>query len=128
MVPSCQTSFLPCLPPFLLPSSFLPSICFSLSLFPCLLLFSFILLYRILACSFYSLTTWVVMELPWGFGGSPVLTKSCCQCDVHSGIDKMQATEFAITQLLTFSSSGFWKSTEARQPFPSPELGRAENS
>lgn len=69
--------------------------------------FSFISFCCILTCSLNWLTTWVVTEFPWGFGGSPGLTKSCCQCDVLLHVDKMQSTESAITQLWTFSVSGF---------------------
>lgn len=55
-----------------------------------------------------------------------MLTKSCCQCNVHVGVDKTQSTAFAITQLLTFRSSGFGKFTEPGQS-PPPELGQPDS-
>lgn len=54
--------------------------------------FPFVLFCCILTGSLNCLTTWVVTEFPWGFGGSPVLTKSRCQCGVPFCVDRMQST------------------------------------
>lgn len=67
-------------------------------------LYVFISFCTVLARALNCLSTWVVTEFPWGFGGSPVLTKGCCQGDVQLCTDKMQPTESAITQLWTLVS------------------------
>lgn len=96
---------LPTPPPTLFPFSSL-SISFSPYPFSLSSLYVFLSFHfcTILARSLNCLSTWVVREFPWGFGGSPVVTKSCCQGDVQLCADKMQPTQSAITQLWTLVS------------------------